>query len=209
MPRACRSVRMATAWLSTATTTPAATPSGSAANSAAANCGPTSCRPAKPRQTCQPKKPQPPAQDPDVRNCPYRDPAHPLGHVVRVGRTLPDGSLRLARDLPVDSPSYALRQGRQSYAESRNAGQKRRHLERSPWFGLPNSAKAACLGDHPDPGAQPRPLRARGHHRPGPLRDRRHLSRGGSALRCAAPPRITSYGSGCCHLDHGPLPRAL
>ena len=55
--------------------------------------------------------------------------------------------MRLARDLPVDSPSYALRQGRQSYAESRNAGQKRRHLERSPWFGLPNSAKAACLGD--------------------------------------------------------------
>ena len=80
-------------------------------------------------------------------NCPYRDPAQPLGQVVRVGRTLPDGSLRLARDLPVDSPSYALRQGRQSYAESRNAGQKRRHLERSPWFGWANSAKAACLGD--------------------------------------------------------------
>ena len=89
----------------------------------------------------------PPAQDPDVLNCPYRDPAHPLGQVVRIGRTLPDGSLRLARDLPVNSPSYALRQGRQSYAESRNAGQKRRHLERSPWFGLANSAKAACLGD--------------------------------------------------------------
>jgi hypothetical protein len=88
-----------------------------------------------------------PAPDPDVLNCPYRDLAHPLGQVVRVGRALPDGSLRLARDLPVDSPAYALRQGRQSYSESRNAGQKRRHLERSPWFGLPNSAKAACLGD--------------------------------------------------------------
>ncbi len=87
------------------------------------------------------------AQDPAIRLCPFRDAAHPLGQVVRVGRTLPDGSLRLARDLPVDSPSYALRQGRQSYAESRNASQKRRHLERSPWFGLPNSAKAACLGD--------------------------------------------------------------
>lgn len=89
----------------------------------------------------------PPMQDPVILSCPYRDPAHPLGQVVRVGRTLPDGSLRLARDLPVDSRSYALRQGRQSYTESRNAGQKRRHLERSPWFGLPNSAKAACLGD--------------------------------------------------------------
>jgi hypothetical protein len=89
----------------------------------------------------------PPAQDPGIRHCPYRDPAQPLGQVLRVGRTLPDGSLRLARDLPVDSPAYALRQGRQSYTESRNAGQKRRHLERSPWFGLANSAKAACLGD--------------------------------------------------------------
>ncbi len=88
-----------------------------------------------------------PAQAPDVLSCPYRDPAHPLGQVIRVGRTLPDGSLRLARDLPVDSPSFALRQDRQSYAESRNAGQKRRHLERSPWFGLTNSAKAAYLGD--------------------------------------------------------------
>jgi len=89
----------------------------------------------------------PPAQDPAILACPYRDPAQPLGQVVRVGRTLPDGSLRLTRDLPVDAPSYTLRQGRQSYTESRNAGQKRRHLERSPWFGLPNSAKAACLGD--------------------------------------------------------------
>ncbi len=80
-------------------------------------------------------------------NCPYRDLAHPLSQVIRVGRTLPDGSLRLARDLPGDSPSCALRQDRQSYAESRNAGQKRRHLERTPWFGLPNSAKAAYLGD--------------------------------------------------------------
>ncbi len=89
----------------------------------------------------------PPAQDLAIYNCPYRNPGQPLGQVVRVGRTLPDGSLRLARDLPVGSPAYALRQGRQSYTESRNAGQKRRHLERSPWFGLANSAKAACLGD--------------------------------------------------------------
>jgi len=43
--------------------------------------------------------------------------------------------------------TYQLRQGRQSYAESRNAGQQRRGLKRSPWFGLANSAKAACLGD--------------------------------------------------------------
>jgi hypothetical protein len=55
--------------------------------------------------------------------------------------------LRLARDLKVDSPSWSLRQGRLSYAESRNANQQRRGLKRSPWFGLANSAKANYLGD--------------------------------------------------------------
>ena len=88
-----------------------------------------------------------PPAPPDPTTCPYRDPAHPLGQVVRVGLKLPDGGIRLARDLPVTAPSYQLRQGRQSYAESRNASQQRRHLKRSPWYGLPNSAKAACLGD--------------------------------------------------------------
>ena len=70
-----------------------------------------------------------------------------MGYLVRVGLSLPHGNIRLARDLPVNSPTYQLRQGRQSYAESRNAGQQRRGLKRSPWFGLPNSAKATVLGD--------------------------------------------------------------
>lgn len=79
--------------------------------------------------------------------CPYRDPQHPLGFSLRIGRTLPDGNLRLARDFKVDSPSWKLRLGRQSYAESRNANQTRRNLKRSPWYGLDNSAKANYLGD--------------------------------------------------------------
>ena len=66
---------------------------------------------------------------------------------MRTARTLPDGSLRLARDFKVDSPSWKLRLGRQSYAESRNANQTRRNLKRSPWYGLDNSAKANYLGD--------------------------------------------------------------
>ena len=82
-----------------------------------------------------------------IAACPYRDPHRPCGFVARVGRTLPDGSLRLARDLPPHSPSWQLRQGRQSYAESRNANQQRLGLKRSPWFGLSNSAKATYLGD--------------------------------------------------------------
>jgi len=90
---------------------------------------------------------QPDGHLPDTANCPFRDPAHPLGYTLRIGRELPDGSLRLARDFQLDSPSWQLRSGRQSYAETRNANQARRHLKRSPWFGLDNSAKATYLGD--------------------------------------------------------------
>jgi hypothetical protein len=79
--------------------------------------------------------------------CPYRDPAHPLGYVVIVNTTLPDGNIRLARDLKVGSPTWELRLGRQSYAESRNAQQARLQLKRSPWYGQANSAKASLLGD--------------------------------------------------------------
>ena len=82
-----------------------------------------------------------------IRDCPYRDPDRPGGYVLRLGRTLPDGSLRLARDWQVDSPSWQLRHGRQSYAESRNASLARLGLKHSPWFGLANSAKATYLGD--------------------------------------------------------------
>ena len=80
--------------------------------------------------------------------CPYRDPDHPLGHSVVVNATLPkDNDVRLARDLKVGSPTWKLRIGRLSYAESRNANQTRRDLKRSPWFGKANSAKAQYLGD--------------------------------------------------------------
>lgn len=83
----------------------------------------------------------------DRAQCPYFTPDPSCGFVVRVGLALPDGNIRLARDLPVTSPSWKLRQGRQSYAESRNAIQARFGLKRSPWFGQANSAKATYLGD--------------------------------------------------------------
>ncbi len=79
--------------------------------------------------------------------CPFADPDHPLGFSLTTTLTLPDGSLRLARDLPVGSEIWQLRIGRQSYAESRNATQARRHLKRSPSFGLPNTAKSMLLSD--------------------------------------------------------------
>ena len=80
-------------------------------------------------------------------HCPFRDEQKPRGFTTHTALALPDGSRRLARDLQVKSPSWHLRLGRLSYAESRNANQARRQLKRSPLFGLPNSAKATILGD--------------------------------------------------------------
>jgi hypothetical protein len=79
--------------------------------------------------------------------CPFADPAHPLGFSLTTTLTLPDGSIRLARDMQVGSDTWRLRIGRQSYAESRNATQARRHIKRSPAFGLSNTAKAMLISD--------------------------------------------------------------
>jgi hypothetical protein len=79
-------------------------------------------------------------------HCPYQKP-DPLGYLAWVNLTLPDGDIRLARDHQVDSPTWNLRIGRRSYAESRNAAQSRRGVKRSPWFGQANSAKASILAD--------------------------------------------------------------
>jgi hypothetical protein len=46
--------------------------------------------------------------------CPYRD----ADYLVRVGLSLSDGDIRLARDHPIDSPTWKLRSGRCSYSES-------------------------------------------------------------------------------------------
>jgi hypothetical protein len=95
-----------------------------------------------------PPDPAPPTPDPAPEPaCPYRDPAHPLGETCRVGLTLPDGCVRLARDHRVGSPLWKVRIGRQSYAESQHATHTRRGENRAPWYGQANSAKARYLGD--------------------------------------------------------------
>ena len=92
-------------------------------------------------------RPNQPVAPPPRQACQYVDPAHPLGYTLTTGLSLPDGCIRLARDLQVGSKTWKLRMGRQSYAESRNATQQRRGLKRSPWFGLPNTAKAMLISD--------------------------------------------------------------
>lgn len=80
-------------------------------------------------------------------DCPFQAPERPLGCTILVNRTLPDDAVRLARDLKVDSPTWKLRIGRLSYAESRNANQTRCGVKHSPWHGRDNSAKASILAD--------------------------------------------------------------
>ena len=81
--------------------------------------------------------------------CPFAAPEQnsSLGFSLSTSLSLPDGSIRLARDTQVDSEIWYLRMGRQSYAECRNATQARRHLKRSPCFGLSNTAKSMTISD--------------------------------------------------------------
>ncbi len=102
------------------------------------------------RQKCvhqpDPDIPGAPAHD-SRETCPFTDGKHPLGFSLSTSLTLPDGSIRLARDMQVGSDTWKLRIGRQSYSESRNAIQARRLLKRSRSFGLPNTAKSMSISD--------------------------------------------------------------
>ena len=91
--------------------------------------------------------PDSPTITPPRQACRYVDPNHPLGYSLTTGLALPDGGIRLARDLQVGSDPWNLRIGRQSNSASRNATQTRRGLKRSPWFGLKNTAKAMLISD--------------------------------------------------------------
>lgn len=96
------------------------------------------------KKTCL-KDPQRPGPD-----CPYLASEHKCGQVVNVGRTLPDGSVRLAREVPYGSPNWKKRYGRRSLSESRNGSQERMSLKRLPNFGLPRNFKEVAVGDFLD-----------------------------------------------------------
>ncbi len=67
--------------------------------------------------------------------CPFQT-ASACGQVVNVGLAMPDGSLRLARDIPYGSTRWKQRYGRRNLAESRNAILQRMGLLRLPCHGL-------------------------------------------------------------------------
>ncbi len=79
--------------------------------------------------------------------CPYLEPAGGLGQVVNVGKTLPDGSLRLAREIPYGSHTWKSRYGRRNLSESRNAQLEGMGLKRLRSYGLERNRKEVQIAD--------------------------------------------------------------
>ncbi len=82
----------------------------------------------------------------EVVGCPYLDPSTP-GFVVNVGRTLPDGSVRLAREIPYGSDTWQARYGRRNLAESRNGQLAGMGLKRLRAYGTARNTKEVQLAD--------------------------------------------------------------
>jgi hypothetical protein len=74
-----------------------------------------------------------------VPECDYLNAKYKHGYTVTVGRTHADGTVRLAREIPYDSPAWKERYGRRNSAESRNSILEYLGLKRMPVHGL-----AAC-----------------------------------------------------------------
>jgi hypothetical protein len=87
---------------------------------------------------------QPPSPLPE---CPYQSPQHRYGQLVNVGRTLPDGSVRLAREVSYASQMWKQRYGRRNLSESRNGAFEHMRLKRLPSCGLTAGRKEIAMGD--------------------------------------------------------------
>lgn len=80
-------------------------------------------------------------------DCPYRAAEYRHGYTVHVGYTLPDGSVRLAREIPYGSAHWKARYGRRNLSESRNASLEGMGLKRMPGYGLSRGRKEMALAD--------------------------------------------------------------
>jgi hypothetical protein len=89
--------------------------------------------------------PRPPAPE-----CPYQAARYQYGQVVHVGRTLPDGSVRLAREVPYASETWKQRYGRRNLSESRNGTMQHMGLKRLPSFGLTHGRTDNAIADFLD-----------------------------------------------------------
>lgn len=95
-------------------------------------------------QTCQ-RDSQRPTPD-----CPFATTAHPHGQIVNVGRHLPDGSVRLAREVPYGSETWKARYGRRNLSESRNASLEGMGLKRLSTSGLAHGRQEIAIADFLD-----------------------------------------------------------
>jgi hypothetical protein len=82
-----------------------------------------------------------------VEGCAYLDDRHAVGYVINVGRTLPDGSTRLAREVPYGSPEWDARYGRRNNSESRNGQVEGMGLKRMRSHGLERNTKEVQMAD--------------------------------------------------------------
>ena len=83
-------------------------------------------------------------------DCPFRRPDQPHGQIVNVGRTLPDGCLRLAREVPYGSDTWKARYGRRNLSESRNASLQGMDLKRLSTGGLAHGQQEIAIADFLD-----------------------------------------------------------
>jgi len=80
--------------------------------------------------------------------CPYLAPEHPYGRILNLSERFEDGSIRLARDVPVDSPAWKqLYHRARNAVEGRNATFQRWRLKRLPVYGLPRGKALDFLAD--------------------------------------------------------------
>jgi hypothetical protein len=80
--------------------------------------------------------------------CPHQNPELPRGHILNIGETFADKSIRLVRDLPVDSPTWKrLYHQARNASESRNATFERWNLKRLPVYGGLRGKAFAYLAD--------------------------------------------------------------
>ena len=101
------------------------------------------------QQACL-KNTDPKVQFPQVSypppDCPYLETPH--GRIVNLGERFPDGSIRLARDLPVGSPTWKkLYHRARNAVEGRNATFEAWGLKRLPVYGLPRVTALIFLAD--------------------------------------------------------------
>jgi hypothetical protein len=82
------------------------------------------------------------------KECPYQDQAHPHGKIVNVGETFADGSIRLARDVPVGTPTWKCFYHRaRNASENRNSDLEYWGLKRLPVYGRPRGRAMTALAD--------------------------------------------------------------